>query len=163
MSGRAVKVDLREWSAPRQFDFVECGGVLHHLEDPEAAWARLSGALRDGGTMSVSLYSRAARQPLKEIRGEILREVCDAQRNCGASGGPALRNRRPNTGGELKSERECRPKFGRNRPRRLGLGIWQRIAGHGLRRRPSSSRQPRRDGIREGAITGTLVVATPDP
>jgi len=67
--------DLRSWvPAPpgRRFDFIECGGVLHHLEDAGSAWARLADLLSPGGVMLVSLYSRAARKPLKELKREIL-------------------------------------------------------------------------------------------
>jgi len=64
--------DLRSFSPGKTFDFIECGGVLHHLEDPEAAWAHLASMLRPGGVMLVSLYSRAARKPLKQLRSSIL-------------------------------------------------------------------------------------------
>eukprot|EP00929_Paragymnodinium_shiwhaense_P078261 TRINITY_DN4053_c0_g2_i1.p1 TRINITY_DN4053_c0_g2~~TRINITY_DN4053_c0_g2_i1.p1 ORF type:complete len:467 (+),score=78.15 TRINITY_DN4053_c0_g2_i1:90-1490(+) len=64
--------DLRTWSSAEQFDFIECGGVLHHLEDPVAAWAQLVSMLRPQGVMLVSLYSRAARLPLKHLRRDIL-------------------------------------------------------------------------------------------
>eukprot|EP00927_Polykrikos_kofoidii_P073074 TRINITY_DN69148_c0_g1_i1.p1 TRINITY_DN69148_c0_g1~~TRINITY_DN69148_c0_g1_i1.p1 ORF type:complete len:511 (+),score=55.93 TRINITY_DN69148_c0_g1_i1:95-1627(+) len=72
------QVDLREpWTLEScDFDFIECGGVLHHLEDPQAAWAQLVALLRPDGVMNVSLYSRAARRQLKELRRSILgREI----------------------------------------------------------------------------------------
>lgn len=46
----------------RQFDVVECVGVLHHLEDPLAGWKTLTRRLKPGGLMKIGLYSEAARQ-----------------------------------------------------------------------------------------------------
>ena len=46
----------------REFDVVECVGVLHHLEDPLAGWQRLTRRLKPGGLMKIGLYSEAARQ-----------------------------------------------------------------------------------------------------
>lgn len=67
-----VQADLTQWTSEEQFDFIECGGVLHHLEDPVSTWTRLAATLRPGGTMLVSLYSRRARKPLKELKKKIL-------------------------------------------------------------------------------------------
>ncbi len=54
-----VKSDLRDAPlAPDSFGFVSCLGVLHHLEDPRAAFDRLVRLLAPGGTMLVYLYSR---------------------------------------------------------------------------------------------------------
>lgn len=43
------------------FDFIEVGGVLHHLRDPVAGWTKLVELLRPGGVMLVALYSKIAR------------------------------------------------------------------------------------------------------
>jgi len=67
--------DLRGWRPERRFDLIECGGVLHHLEDPEAAWARLVSLLRPDGVMLVSLYSRMGRWPLKALREDLMPSV----------------------------------------------------------------------------------------
>lgn len=45
-------------SLGREFDLIVCSGVLHHLPDPEAAWAKLTEVLKPGGAMKVMLYSR---------------------------------------------------------------------------------------------------------
>lgn len=42
------------------FDFIEAGGVLHHMADPAAACRELAGLLRPGGVMRVALYSKGA-------------------------------------------------------------------------------------------------------
>jgi len=45
----------------RTFDYITASGVLHHLPDPEAGWARLSEVLSPGGAMQVMVYSKIAR------------------------------------------------------------------------------------------------------
>ena len=55
----------------RQFDLIECGGVLHHLGDPLGGWRVLVGLLRPGGLMRISLYSETARQPVVKARAFI--------------------------------------------------------------------------------------------
>ena len=54
----------------RQFDLIECAGVLHHLGDPLAGWRVLVDLLRPGGTMKIGLYSEIARQDI--LRGRSL-------------------------------------------------------------------------------------------
>ncbi len=44
------------------FDYVECSGVLHHLEEPLEGWRALCEVLRPGGLMRISLYSERARR-----------------------------------------------------------------------------------------------------
>ena len=46
----------------RQFDLIECVGVLHHLGDPLAGWRILVDLLRPGGIMMIGLYSETAHQ-----------------------------------------------------------------------------------------------------
>lgn len=48
----------------RQFDVVECGGVLHHLADPVAGWRILAGLTKPGGYMLMALYSDLGRRDL---------------------------------------------------------------------------------------------------
>lgn len=55
----------------KRFDLIECGGVLHHLGDPEKGWRILTGLLKPGGVMVISLYSRAARRDLEPARALI--------------------------------------------------------------------------------------------
>jgi SAM-dependent methyltransferase len=43
------------------FDYIDCCGVLHHLEDPEAGLAALTAALAPGGGMGVMLYAPLGR------------------------------------------------------------------------------------------------------
>lgn len=57
----------------RQFDLIECVGVLHHMADPLAGWRILNGLLKPGGIMKIGLYSEAARQDVIAAR-ELIAE-----------------------------------------------------------------------------------------
>ncbi len=45
----------------REFDVIECIGVLHHMAAPEDGWRALAACLKPGGLMRVGLYSEKAR------------------------------------------------------------------------------------------------------
>ena len=55
----------------KQFDIIESGGVLHHMEYPMAGWKVLKDRLKPGGLMKIGLYSELARQHIVKIRQEI--------------------------------------------------------------------------------------------
>lgn len=55
----------------RQFDVIECTGVLHHLHDPIAGWRVLLNLLRPGGLLKVALYSQIARRSVTLARAII--------------------------------------------------------------------------------------------
>ena len=44
------------------FDYINCVGVLHHLEDPAAGLRRLAGSLAEGGGMGLMLYGKYGRR-----------------------------------------------------------------------------------------------------
>jgi len=50
------------------FDLIECGGVLHHMDDPMEGWKVLVDVLRPSGLMKVGLYSERARQNILNYR-----------------------------------------------------------------------------------------------
>jgi tetratricopeptide (TPR) repeat protein/SAM-dependent methyltransferase len=52
----------------RRFAVIECGGVLHHLDDPMAGWRVLRGLLEPQGLMHIALYSEKAREPMRAAR-----------------------------------------------------------------------------------------------
>ena len=52
----------------RQFDLIECGGVLHHMDDPMAGWRVLCDLLKPGGLMKIALYSEIGRKAIVEAR-----------------------------------------------------------------------------------------------
>jgi len=65
-------LDLHEVARlQRRFELVSCNGVLHHLADPEAGWARLVDVLKPGGVMNVMLYSRLGRLPVQAAQSHI--------------------------------------------------------------------------------------------
>ena len=55
----------------RQFDIIESGGVLHHMNNPMAGWKVLADCLKPGGLMNIGLYSEIAREHIVKIRKEI--------------------------------------------------------------------------------------------
>jgi SAM-dependent methyltransferase len=57
-----------------EFDYIDCCGVLHHLEDPEAGLARLVGALKPDGGIGLMVYGRLGRTGVYEMQ-ELLRVV----------------------------------------------------------------------------------------
>ena len=54
----------------RDFDIIECVGVLHHMADWRAGWRALLGKLKLNGLMYVGLYSAVSRQNLRALRAE---------------------------------------------------------------------------------------------
>lgn len=47
--------------APGEFDYIDCCGVLHHLDDPAAGLATLVSALAEDGGMGLMLYGAIGR------------------------------------------------------------------------------------------------------
>ena len=54
----------------RQFDIIECVGVLHHMADPWAGWRKLISRLKPGGLMYIGLYSAVSRANIRALRSE---------------------------------------------------------------------------------------------
>jgi tetratricopeptide (TPR) repeat protein/SAM-dependent methyltransferase len=52
----------------RSFALVECSGVLHHLDDPNAGWRVLVDLLESDGVMKIGLYSKKARIGVQAAR-----------------------------------------------------------------------------------------------
>ena len=65
------------------FDYIDCCGVLHHLDDPAAGWRRLAAALSETGGMGVMLYAPLGRVGVYDAQA-MLRLIApdgeDAQR-----------------------------------------------------------------------------------
>jgi 2-polyprenyl-3-methyl-5-hydroxy-6-metoxy-1,4-benzoquinol methylase len=59
-------LDLKELH--RQFDFIECVGVLHHMASPFEGWRILCELLKPKGWMLVGLYSEIAREDIVAAR-----------------------------------------------------------------------------------------------
>jgi SAM-dependent methyltransferase len=69
-----------------EFDYINCTGVLHHLESSEAGLAVLARALRPGGVILLMLYGRYGRSSVYDMQA-LLREYLPA----GAGRGEKLR------------------------------------------------------------------------
>ena len=55
----------------RSFDYIECCGVLHHMEDPAKGLTALTALLKTGGKMKLALYSQLARRSVTSARDYI--------------------------------------------------------------------------------------------
>jgi len=58
-----------------KFDYIECCGVLHHLESPEAGLEALKSVLKDDGAIFLMLYGKYGRQAvydMQALRGTYL-------------------------------------------------------------------------------------------
>jgi 2-polyprenyl-3-methyl-5-hydroxy-6-metoxy-1,4-benzoquinol methylase len=69
---------LRLESIGKTFDFIQCVGVLHHLEDPVAGWRVLRSILRPGGVMHIGLYSDLARRDIAAAQDLIVAQGYEA-------------------------------------------------------------------------------------
>jgi SAM-dependent methyltransferase len=56
------------------FDYIDCCGVLHHLDDPAAGLGALAGALAPGGGMGLMLYGALGRTGVYHVQA-ILRAL----------------------------------------------------------------------------------------
>ena len=66
------KMDLLDVAALDEiFDTIECGGVLHHMEDPSKGLSALNQQLTPGGYIKLGLYSETARQYIVRARNRI--------------------------------------------------------------------------------------------
>jgi SAM-dependent methyltransferase len=75
-------LDLPEAGLGR-FDYIDCSGVLHHLESPERGLAALVSVLADDGGIGLMLYGDLGRTGVYDVQ-EMLRAVA-------ADGAPAAR------------------------------------------------------------------------
>ncbi|NIZ01823.1 class I SAM-dependent methyltransferase [Thalassospira lucentensis] len=55
-------------SNPDAFDYINCAGVLHHLEDPEGGLRDLASVLKPDGAMGVMVYGEHGRLAVTEWR-----------------------------------------------------------------------------------------------
>ena len=54
-----------------KYHYIECSGVLHHMQDPKLGWQRLLDSLIPGGILKIALYSATARQDITKERYKI--------------------------------------------------------------------------------------------
>ncbi|HNS44105.1 MAG TPA: methyltransferase domain-containing protein [Alphaproteobacteria bacterium] len=58
----------------KKFDFITSSGVLHHLKNPDKGLEAIRACLKPGGRMSLSLYSKPARDFVLNPASEYIRE-----------------------------------------------------------------------------------------
>ena len=63
---------------PGPYDYVDCCGVLHHLEDPAAGLAALTAVLGDGGGLGLMLYGTLGRTGVYPLQSALRRLAGDA-------------------------------------------------------------------------------------
>ena len=68
---RFVRAPLEEAQGLGPFDYIDCCGVLHHLEDPAAGLARLAAALAEGGGMGLMVYGALGRTGVYHVRDAL--------------------------------------------------------------------------------------------
>jgi SAM-dependent methyltransferase len=67
--GQADLLGMADWAD--QFEYIDCAGVLHHMESPLDGWRVLCGLLKPGGVMRIGLYSEIARRTIVAARAKI--------------------------------------------------------------------------------------------
>ncbi|MEH6629271.1 MAG: class I SAM-dependent methyltransferase [Halopseudomonas aestusnigri] len=60
------------------FDYIDCCGVLHHLNEPKDGLKALSSVLKDDGGMGLMVYGKYGREGVYEMQS-LLRDLCQ---NC---------------------------------------------------------------------------------
>ena len=67
-----IQMDILETSLlKKEFDIIECSGVLHHMNDPSTALQTLLNVLKPNGFLKLGLYSQLARQHIVKARQYI--------------------------------------------------------------------------------------------
>ena len=66
--------DLPSLGTRGQFKFINCSGVLHHLEDPEKGLRILTDCLTDDGAMAIMVYALYGRKPALQVQ-ELARHM----------------------------------------------------------------------------------------
>ena len=61
-----------------QFDVIECSGVLHHMQSPEAGLKALINNLKPGGFIKIALYSELGRAEVIKARDFIAKESIES-------------------------------------------------------------------------------------
>ena len=62
------------------FDYINCTGVLHHLEDPDAGLLALKSVLKDDGAMGIMLYGTYGRAGVYQMQ-DMLRLINQDERD----------------------------------------------------------------------------------
>ncbi|MCR9070617.1 MAG: class I SAM-dependent methyltransferase [Alphaproteobacteria bacterium] len=69
--------------APGPYDYIDCCGVLHHLDSPEAGLAALAGVLKPEGGMGLMVYGTLGRTgvyPVQEALAQLSGDLGEADK-----------------------------------------------------------------------------------
>lgn len=61
----------------KDFDYIDCCGVLHHLEDPAAGLRGLAAAIKPGGGLGIMVYGAEGRSGLYPLQDSLARITGD--------------------------------------------------------------------------------------
>ncbi len=68
-----IQMDILEVELLKdQYDIIECGGVLHHMNNPSKGLKALLGILKKTGLLKLGLYSELARQDIVKAKNYIV-------------------------------------------------------------------------------------------
>ena len=68
---RFLRASLFDLAARAPFDYIDCCGVLHHLEDPAEGLRRLAALLADDGAMGVMVYGAFGRTGVYQAQAAL--------------------------------------------------------------------------------------------
>ena len=57
----------------KEFDIIECVGVLHHMENPRDGLREITNVLKKNGLIKIGLYSSLARRNITKFRNQYLK------------------------------------------------------------------------------------------
>ncbi len=60
------------------FDYINCSGVLHHLEDPQLGLRSLASGLADDGALGIMVYAKYGRTAVYQMQ-ELMRLINDGE------------------------------------------------------------------------------------
>src|SRR5262245_18572764 len=66
----------------RTFDYINCVGVLHHLDDPDAGLKALLGVLKDDGVLGLMVYALYGRTGVYQMQS-LMRLVNESEPDAG--------------------------------------------------------------------------------
>jgi len=79
---KVTQSDIYSFEYPEKFDYIFCIGVLHHLPDPQRGFNKLVSLLKDGGAISIWVYSKEDNfmaihlyEPLRKITTRIPHKI----------------------------------------------------------------------------------------
>ncbi|MEO0992705.1 MAG: class I SAM-dependent methyltransferase [Pseudomonadota bacterium] len=144
LSARFVSGDLGQAPALGPFEYIDCCGVLHHLDNPDRGFAALAEALAPGGGMGLMVYAPYGRTGVYPLQSAFRRlaggEVPEARLALGRAVMAALPEahgfrRNPLLGDHLASDAGFYDLLlhGRDRPYTVGE-LDAALTGAGLKR-----------------------------